>query len=216
MRLRPLLLIGSLSTIIALSACTAHDGPVAQPLQASPTTSSVEVGNVPAPNSTPRVIEISLDGMSIDAGEEIPYSDRSGVLEALSGVLGPLDDATPRPDSYGLVVYEWGSVKASMFEEGDVGIWIASREQNEVEFQGPEGVMVGWTREQALAAGAEDIAYDADGDGKADQLAIGAREVAGTVSLTDPGRTGREYIVLDMEGDKVTHIISNGNDFSDL
>jgi hypothetical protein len=143
------------------------------------------------------------------------YADGTALISLLSAALGSKPSGTPAPGGYDVTTYDWGQVRASTFHDGSAAVWVEAPSLAGVRFEGPEGVEVGWTREQALAAGAQNL-YDENGDGKADQLSIGAREVAGTKSLEDPSRTGREYVMLVMKGDTVALIISNGNDFSDL
>jgi hypothetical protein len=205
------MLAASLITVAALTGCSPTSSSVDLPQSVQSSTPSV---SPTAPS--PRTAHISLDGIALDDDAPTPYSDGTAVLSLLSAALGTMPSGTPAPGGYGVTTYNWGQVRASTFHDGSAAVWVAAESVAGVRFQGPEGAEVGWTREQALAAGAENIPYDADGDGKADQMSIGSREVAGTKSLEDPSRTGREYVILDMRGDTVAQILSNGNDFSDL
>ena len=220
MKLRMLVAVGALTLLTALSGCTAG-GQTAEP-SADPTASAPPSSEAPQPSTSPsatpegQVIEISLDGVSINGGRTIPYSARADLLDMLRSALGPMAEEPTEPDALGLIVYEWGSVRASMRQEGDIFIWVGTPEVDDVKFTGPDGVAVGWTRDQVIAAGAEDLGFDGDGDGKSDQLVMDAREVPGTKALDDPTRTGREYITIGMKGDVVEYIMSNGNDYNDV
>ncbi len=66
-----------------------------------------------------------------------------------------------------------------------------------------------------MDAGAVD-GWDEDGDGVADYLSIGVREVSGTSSLVKPGEVGVEYVDLKMTGDIVSRLSTGGNDYSDI
>jgi hypothetical protein len=45
---------------------------------------------------------------------------------------------------------------------------------------------------------------------------LGAREVDGTQSLSNPGETGREFLGISLSGDTVERIQTPSNDFTDL
>ena len=77
-----------------------------------------------------------------------------------------------------------------------------------------EGISVGSSRGEAIAAGARD-GFDSDDDGVADELHIGRQEVPGTQSyLTDD--VGILFVNLRLEGDVVSSMSSAGNDFRDI
>ena len=77
-----------------------------------------------------------------------------------------------------------------------------------------EGVTVGMTRDEALAAGARD-GYDEDQDGVSDNLEVGRQEVPGSTSYMNGG-VGILFMALTLEGHTVSGMATSGNDFRDI
>ncbi|WP_282847706.1 hypothetical protein [Microbacterium oxydans] len=199
---------------LSLTACApaSTDGSVTPSPSPSPSSSPVT-----SPSATPadRVVVISVDGLSVDDGAVIAYDDPDGAVAALTDVFGSAPEEAPVEGPYDSVFtgFEWDGTNAI-----DYGTWIdvaVSADASGVIFRTPEGVGIGATRADALAAGAVD-GWDEDGDGVADYLSIGVREVPGTSSLANPGQPGVEYISLKIVDDVVTRLSSGGNDYSDI
>lgn len=199
----------SLSALVAASL--AGCAPAAP---AAPTSTPAATGT---PSPTPMVHEvvIGLDGLTVDDGAVVSYDDADAVIAALTDALGAPPTEAPVEGPYGSVFdgYDWAGLKA-LKVDARIGV-TASANGPTVTFTTPEGLGLGSTREEAMAAGAEDE-YDEDGDGVADYLKIGMREVPGTSSLVHPGEVGVEYIALKLSDDKIVQINSSGNDFSDI
>ncbi|WEK61457.1 MAG: hypothetical protein P0Y60_01460 [Candidatus Microbacterium colombiense] len=210
-RIRVVLLSATVAVIgLSLAACSPANGPAATPSSSSP---------LPSPSATPtpsdRTVEVSVEGLAIDGGAVIGYADSDAAIAALTDAFGsaPTEGSVEGP--YGSVYagFDWDGTKATVGETRfDV---VVSADAPGVTFLTPEGLGIGSTRADAVAAGAEDE-WDEDGDGTADYLKIGMREVPDTVSLVHPGEVGVEYITLQITDDVITRISSGGNDFSDI
>ncbi|EQM73104.1 hypothetical protein L687_07455 [Microbacterium maritypicum MF109] len=195
---------------LSLTACApaSTDGSV------TPSSSSSPVAS-PSPTLADRVVEISVDGLSVDDGAVIAYDDPDGAVAALTDAFGSAPTEGTVEGPYGAVYsgYDWQGTKATV-RETRIDL-VVSADAPGVIFRTPEGIGIGSTRAEAMAAGAVD-GWDEDGDGVADYLSIGVREVPGTSSLVNPGEVGVEYIDLKITGDVVTRLSSGGNDFSDI
>ncbi|MGP6206046.1 hypothetical protein [Microbacterium sp. F2] len=77
-----------------------------------------------------------------------------------------------------------------------------------------DGIAVGSSREQVEALDPLEV-WDEDGDGAFDQLGLETRVVPDTRSLSRPGETGEEYILV-VISDGAVSSLQHGNDFSDL
>ena len=197
---------------LSLAACAPASPIVSMSPSPSPTSSSVAS---PPPTPADRVVEISVDGLAIDDGPVIAYDDADGAVAALTEAFGSSPTEAPVDGPYGGVYagYDWQGTKATV-RETRIDL-VVSADAPGVIVRTPEGIGIGSTRAEAMAAGAVD-GWDEDGDGVAESLSIGVREVPGTSSLVHPGKVGVEYILLVLTGDVVTRMITGGNDFSDL
>jgi len=196
---------------LALTACAPGQSPDGSATSTPSSTPSTSASATPAD----RVVEISVDGLSIDEGPVIGYDDPNGVVAALTDAFGSAPTEGPVEGPYDSVYdgFEWTGTKATAYETRIT--LVVSADAPGVIFRTPEGLGLGSTRAEAIAAGAEDE-WDEDGDGVSDLLKIGMREVPGTSSLVNPGEVGVEYITLKVTDDVVTRISSGGNDFSDI
>jgi len=161
------------------------------------------------------VIEISVDGFSVDDGPLVTLHDPDGAVAALTDAFGSGPTEGPVEGPYDTVYsgYEWPGTKATV-RETRIDL-VVTEDAPGVTFRTPEGIGIGSTRAEAMAAGAVD-GWDEDGDGIADYLSIGVQEVPGTSSLVNPGQVGVEYIDLKITGDVVTRLTTGGNDYSDI
>jgi hypothetical protein len=211
-------LTGALGFVLALTAC------------ASPAPAVVETGaptavTVPTDVSTPPVrpesaeplrLVISLDAVTgefADHAEAIDYANAAGVVALLTSIAGP-PKVTEIPQK-GFTTYEWAGVLVSADGSGRFLLQVSATSIGAVRIETVEGIAVGSSRDTAVAAGAAD-GYDSDGDGRADYLELGAREVPGTTSLTDPNVTGHQYLQLVLNGDVVATLRAPNNDYNDL
>ena len=207
----PRLVIASTAAALlgfALTACapesTEGGGPAPSP---SPSI-------IASPPATPadRVVEIPVDGLSIDDGPVLAYDDADGALAALTDAFGAAPTEAPVKSPYGAVYagYDWPGTKATV-RDTRIDL-VVSADAPGVIVRAPEGIGIGSTRAEAMAVDG----WDEDGDGVADYLSIGVREVPGTSSLVNPGEVGVEYVDLTMTGDIVSRLSTGGNDFSDI
>ncbi|WP_029264231.1 MULTISPECIES: hypothetical protein [Microbacterium] len=215
MHRRSRLVLASAAAVLlgfSLTACTpaSTDGSASP----SPTSSPAD-----SPSATPtpadRIVEISVDGLSVDSGPVIAYDDSEGAVAALTDAFGSAPIEGPVEGPYGSVYagFDWEGTKATV-REPRIDL-VVSADAPGVTFRTPEGIGIGSTRAEAIAAGAVD-GWDEDGDGTADYLSIGVREVPGTSSLVNPGEVGVEYIDLKITDDAVSRLSTGGNDFSDI
>lgn len=208
---RPVVSLFALLSVSALLVGCASDAAGTGPT-ASPSTTAAPS---PTPAPADQIALITLDGASVDGGSLIDYDDSDAIIAAFTELLGASPAEAPVEGPYGAVYdgYEWDSVRAVVQDTWtDVTV---TADAPGVTFTTEEGIGIGSTRAEAIAAGAED-GWDEDGDGVADHLNLGTREVPGTQSLVNPGEVGVEYILLTVEDDVVTVIRNGGNDFSDI
>lgn len=216
MHRRSRLVLASAAAVVlgfSLTACAPSSTPDGSATP-SPTSSPTDSPS-PAPTPAERFVEISVDGISVDGAPVVSYRDPDGMVTALTDLFGAAPAESPVDGPYSVVYagFEWEGASATADE---TLVWVnISADAPGVTFRTPEGIGIGSTRAEAMAAGAEDE-WDEDGDGIADYLMIGMREVPDTVSLRHPGEAGVEYIVLDITDDTVTRLSSGGNDFSDI
>ncbi len=200
---------------LLLTGCSAPGSPDAAGSSAPSTPSASAPASSPSPSPTPEThtIEISVDGVSVDGGDVAPYDDADAVVQALTDALGaPTETTVDAPYGGSYPAYDWEGLRATD-RESRIDLR-ATANQATASFITVEGVGIGSTRAEAMAAGAEDE-WDDDGDGIADYLKVGMREVPGTTSLVT-GQVGMEYVSLTITDDVVTAIMSGANDFSDL
>jgi hypothetical protein len=159
---------------------------------------------------------ISLDAVSAeytDHVDSIDYGDAAGARALIESIAGsPAVNDVPQK---GFTDYEWDGVRLTTNQAGQFRIIVSASSIGAVPVQTAEGITVGSSRDESVTAGAED-GYDGNGDGVADSLRLGAREVPGTVALGSTESVGVEYVELRMDGDAVTQLVSPANDYSDV
>ena len=222
MRFRPLFAF-TVCLCLALAGCAS-----ATPLsKASPPISTANPSVSPTPTPTPTAVDqltITLDGIlhaHDDVTDLVPFSDGQGVLalfHTLTGVMpSGVEVQGPFPGTEsGLTRYEWSDVRVMLYDDGRArDIAVLAPTVNDVPIQTKEGITVGSGRAAIIAAQGWDV-WDRNGDGIADYLGLGSREVPGTRSLSHPGSVGVEYLLFSMKGDTVEQINVPANDFSDI
>lgn len=183
----------------------------------------------PAPTPTPtdpgRLV-ITVDGVDYaHAGriESVEYTDGTklvALFEEVAGTRGTIEDVKGYPDwntDGGRTLHSWDGVRVSVpvHQGGPAYVFVTAAVLNGVPIESVQGISVGSTRTEVLSHGGADN-WDEDGDGVADYLRIGDREVPGTNSLTRPGHMGMVFVNLRMDGDTVVEILVPSDDFSDL
>jgi hypothetical protein len=217
---RPVLAL-SLAALSAavLAGCVAAPAQTAATASAAPVASAspvVTVSTTPEAEATvsESAVVLSLDGASTSDGVELPYAIDD--LDAWSTALGSEPTQTsPIDGPYGplpeLTKLEWSGLRLTVPNDGSATpgrFFVSSPSVSGHPLRTADGIGVGSTRDEALAAGAVE-GFDAT------ELRLGAREVPGTQSLSRPGEVGREWIMLVLEGDAVVSM-QPGNDFSDI
>lgn len=176
----------------------------------------------PTPTISVSQLTITLDGLVYshdDNDELVPFSDGQGLLALFQKLTGfmPAGVALESPfEGYDWkqTSYEWSGVRVVVSEDGEASaIRILTPAVHGVPIQTQEGISVGSKRAGVLAAHGWDI-YDENGDGLAEAIGLGSREVPGTQSTSHVGAVGVEYILLVMKGDAVEQILIPANDFS--
>ena len=192
---------------LALAGCTAP--------APDPTADAVAT---PTADRAPAAIVMTLDELRLlDAGD--------AVLETVSvrdgDVIGFFEDALGGPatvstdEGYGFDFHDWTGIRVMPLTDGRGG-WVTftAAESSGLALRTEEGLTVGATRDQAIAAGAEE-GYVDDESGYA-VLQLDTREEPGTESLERPGETGVVYVAIIVENGVVSQIGVPGNDFSDI
>lgn len=209
--------IAASASVALLSLSLVACGTPSTPGEAATPTplSSTPIDSPPATTPDEQVILISLDGISVDEASAVGFDAPDVLVSRLSDALGADPTEEPVEGPYGDVytAYVWEGVRA-VLRTSRIDISVTA-ETPRASFLTEEGIHLGSTRAEALAAGAED-GWDEDSDGIADYLNVGMREVPGTSSLVNPGEVGVEYLSLTIVDDVVVEITSGGNDFSDI
>jgi hypothetical protein len=214
-----LLLIGTVGLVLALTACTTPAPNAAETSASTPAAAPTEATSTPpaAPEpATPSRLVISLDALKVefaDHEEAIDYRDAEGAVALLDSIAGPAA-ITDIPQK-SITNYEWPGVFLTSNPAGQFSITVSVESLGAVRIETPEGIGVGSSRDAAVGAGAVD-GYDADGDGLADYLELGGRDVPGTTSLADPDVVGQEYLEFRLNGDVVDYVRAPANDWSDV
>ncbi|MCK6065078.1 MULTISPECIES: hypothetical protein [Microbacterium] len=202
---------------LLLTGCAAPPSP-------SPSPTAASAASTPSPTPTPTaapVVVMTLDGFADPTGGTGASFERcEEVVTFVGGLVGAAPVVTDIEDPWGNGTswgtrYEWDGVAVSDFPEMGASVWVRSAFVGGHRLETAEGIAVGSTRAEAVAAGAWDI-WDEDGDGTAEHLGIGSQEVPGTTSLSNPGAVGVEFVVLVLDGDVVTELQAPANDFSDI
>jgi len=208
--MRRLVLAAAALVALALAGCTAGGDPTNAGSPTPPHT--------PAPDHAPAAIVMTLDELRLVDAED-------AVLETVAvrdgDVIGFFEDALGGPatvstdEGYGFDFHDWTGVRVMPLTDGRGG-WVTftAAESSGLALRTQEGVAVGATREQAIAAGA--VEGYVDDDSGYDILQLDTREEPGTESLERPGETGVVYVAIIVENGVVSQIGVPGNDFSDI
>ena len=220
MSFRPLLVL-AVCFSLALAGCTS-----ATPRsEASPPIPTSRPVVSPTPTPTPvNQLTITLDGIvhaHDDATDLVPFSDGQGLLAFLHDLTGVMPSGVKVPSYFagedsGQTKYEWSDLTVIISDAGQaISITVLAPTVNGVPVQTEDGIAVGSGRADILAAQGWDV-WDENGDGVADYLGMGPREVPGTLSRTHPDSVGVEYLLFSMKGDTVEQIQVPSNDYGDI
>ncbi|WP_201276579.1 hypothetical protein [Marisediminicola senii] len=180
-----------------------------------------EPAPAPTPQSAP-IVTITLDDLSYgDPGAitTVPFTQGNDLVVAIQSLTGSAPSVSDIEDPWGNgdiwgTRYQWDGINVNVLD-GNATLRISTATLGDSVILTAQGLAVGSTRADAVAAGAWDD-YDENDDQIADYLGIGSREIAGTESLGNPGAVGVEYLMLEMNGDVVSAIHAPANDFSDI
>lgn len=160
------------------------------------------------------VVTLSLDGASSADGSTLAYS--IGAVDAWTEALGTAPASSPVEGPYGgrlaCTSLDWSGLKLTVPDDGSTNgarVFVSTPTVAGHPIVTTGGIGVGSTREEALAAGAVE-GFDAT------ELRLDVRDVPGTTSLQRAGETGRQYVMLVLEGDSVAAMHLPADDFSDI
>ncbi|KTR88556.1 hypothetical protein NS220_16230 [Microbacterium testaceum] len=205
--------IALLALMSALGSCSSASSSLGLadvatvPKTSAPSLPAVEVV------STASVIVLTLDHATVEGGTaQDPLDYRATAVDDWRSALGgdPTTSNVLAPTGWdtGVVAHEWPGLRFLTPPDGPGWLSVTAAEVNGHPVRTAQGIGVGSTRAEALAAGA--VA------GYGDELRLDVREVPGTSSLQESGRVGKEFISLEMSGDTVASVHVPANDFSDL
>ena len=214
-RLAPVLL----ATAIVLTGCasSSETSDVATPsADSTPTTTPTE-------DPTLHALIVGVGGVALSSGDETEgyaYDSPEPLLALVEELTGEPRSGEDFEDPWGNgevmgTAYRWDDVTISVLKDGPASLTVLSTSIGGVPVHTIDGIAVGVTRDDVLAAGGWDE-WDEDGDGVADYVGLDQQDVEGTQSLSRPGEVGREYVSVALSGDVVTELRSPANDFSDL
>lgn len=211
---------------VGLAACTA--APEAAP--STPAAADIAASSSPSASVTPTasasatagadasvsdaVVTLSLDGASSADGSTLTYS--IDAVDAWTEALGSAPVSSPVEGPYGgTLAYtslDWSGLKLTVPDDGSTNgarVFVSTPTVAGHPIVTTGGIGVGSTRAEALAAGAVE-GFDAT------ELRLDVRDVPGTTSLQRAGETGRQYVMLVLEGDSVAAMHLPADDFSDI
>lgn len=203
---------------VGLSACTSPTSTptesAAQTPAATPSVSATAPAAAPTPTSAATLI-VTLDDATLQGGATpLPYA--RGAKDAWTAALGSEPTESPSEVVHGYdfqqTIWKWPGLQLNLPNDGSangsrVSVSAATVAGHPV--RTTQGIGVGSTRAEALAAGAVD-GFDST------ELRLDVRDAPGTNSLQRPGEVGRQFISLILEGDTVVSMHLPADDFSDL
>lgn len=207
------LLVVAVAVALALTGCTPTSPGSSDPTP-SGTSAAPEESTAPEPTGPERAI-VTLDGLEIETAEgttSIDFTDTEAVLQFFEESFGEEPEVSTDDQGYGFTYNDWDGLRVTIGGQR-ASLLITTATVGDVPIETAEGLAVGSSRADAVAAGAWD---DWDDDKADDLLGITARDVPGTESLVHPGEVGREYLLLVLNDDRIERILTQANDFSDL
>lgn len=213
--------LSSAVVAVLLTGCTV---PAPSP---SPSSVPSESSAAPSPTPTPTVdaarVVVTVDSVVYEhdgRADEVLLMDGEAVVALLEQIAGEatVEEFDGPYDSEGGSRYVWDGVSIAVWSYDSRGFLnVDGPTIGGIPIATTEGIAVGSTRDEALAADAFVLCeYDGDGDGEPDSLAMHPEEVADALSLCRPDAVGVEYIEIGFEGDLVSRLSAPSNDFSDI
>ncbi|MFJ4164699.1 hypothetical protein ACIPY5_04025 [Microbacterium sp. NPDC089698] len=194
----------------------------------SPTaTAPAEAATPPTPSTSvpaeTAALAISLDHITaFDAsGSETggaKLADPAAVVTLMTKALGAPTSQEHHSDAPGYTLTKWDGVLVRV-PDGSSGtrIIISSAASGGVALRSASGISVGMSRDAAVAAGATPTVTFTDPAGSLHEILTSERtDRPGTTSLVSPGQTGSVYVEHEIVDGAVRHIVTPGDDFSDL
>jgi hypothetical protein len=187
-----------------------------RPDDAPPTDSPTE-----APAAEAAALVVSVDGLELvdEQGEplsSVKFEDGRETLDFLGDALGSTPEGVRNADGYPFTSYDWGDVSILVVDDGGADFRATAEVVEGLDVRTTEGVAVGWSTSDAIDAGAERVYYPGTTAIMPDSLRLQVTPAPGTTSLSNPGETGIDFILLFMQSDEVDQIIAPSNDYSDL
>jgi len=195
----------------------------------SPTTTAPVEAATPSPSPNASVpaetaaLAVSLDRIaSFDASGtetgDAKLADPAAVVVLMTQALGAPISQDHHSDAPEYTLTKWDGVLVRVSDgSSDARIIISSAASGGVALRSASGVFVGMNRDTAIAAGATPGATFTDAAGSLHEILTSQRvERPGTNSLTSPGQTGSVFVQHEVVDGTVTHILTPGDDFSDL
>ena len=175
----------------------------------------------PTPESAGELV-VGIDGITYEHDgqtQDYPFeSDGEYLLALVEELTGEPRQGVPIEGPYGSdwgTGYEWDEMSVIVHNEENTSVRVSSPTVGEVPITTTEGLSVGSSRDEVVAAGGRD-GWDEDQDGVADYMDLGEQEVPGTQSLARPGEVGILFVLVELDDDTVVEIQSPANDFSDI
>ncbi|OJU68345.1 MAG: hypothetical protein BGO04_06460 [Microbacterium sp. 70-38] len=203
--------------VLTLSACASAP--------AGPTSSATSsASNSPSPSASPQAAALVLsltelevvdaDGNRLGSAD-LDEGDDIGAL--VRQVLGA-PTSTSHDSTYGFDTTRWdGLALGTGAGSSDVEVHFLAAHSGAIALRSSDGVSVGMTRAQVIAAGATMDTSFTDDKNRLNELFVSQRKsVPGTTSLTHSGQTGSIFVEAVVTDGVVSTIVSPGNDFSDL
>jgi hypothetical protein len=191
---------------------------------AAPTSTPSEIAT-PTPTPTPTPASVDSITVGVDAlvatrdGKTVtyPYTDPQPLIafvEELTGVTPEsedIEDPWGNGDLWG-TKYTWDDISVSEMESSGAGVRISAATVAGVPVATAQGIAVGSTSEEVLAAGG----WATWNDGVSYYFGVDPQTVEGTQSLSRPGEVGRAYVDVTTVDDVVTALTAPANDYSDI
>jgi hypothetical protein len=217
-----MLLLPSIGLVLVLAGCGLPASTPAQESSTIPSDSSAAPTPTPTVDAAARVV-VTVDSVVYEhdgRADEVFLMDGEAVVALLEQIAGEaiVEEFDGPYDSEGGSRYVWDGVSIAVWSYDSRGVLnIDGPTVGGIPVATAEGISVGSTRDEALAAEAFELCeYDGDGDGKPDSLAMHPEEVPDALSLCRPDAVGIEYVELGFAGDLVTRLSAPSNDFSDI
>lgn len=205
--------IALLGLTFALGSCSSASSSLGLADMATVPTASAQTLPPVEVVSAASVVVLALDQATVEGGTaQDPLVYGASAVDDWRSALGadPTSSNVLAPTGWdtGVVAHEWPGLRLLTPPDGPGWLSVTAAEVNGHPVRTAQGIGVGSTRAEALAAGA--VA------GYGDELRLDVHDVPGTSSLQNVGSVGKKFISLGMSGDVVASVNVPADDFSDL